>query len=242
MNDPENPARMRWATIWKRTRSSVWFHAIVALSLVALLTGFVIKPYSIPSSSMEATLEVGDRVLASRLPMISGQPERGDIMIFEGSEKWVSSPHHSGIRWVAGAIGDVLGFGMTNKNTLVKRIVGIPGDTVECCESGGSIKVNGKVISEPYTQNDYPFEAEVLDCNSTPYSRRCFGPITVGEDEYLMLGDNRSNSNDSVFACRGGPSDNEAFNRSCAKFATRDQFRGEAVLRVWPISRFGNLR
>lgn len=226
---------------WKRVRTSPWFHLCAALLVVGIVHGFIVKPYAVPSGSMEHTLEVGDRIYANRLAYVGSDPQRGDIVVFNQSAAWETPPEYSGLRYVAGAVGDVFGFGPSNHHALVKRVIGLPGDTVRCCDDAGAVVVNGESLDEPYVFEDYPFESGSLDCTSTPVSQRCFGPIEVGRDEYLMLGDHRSRSSDSVAPCRTGGAIPDEMLQSCARFAERDELVGEIVVRVWPLSRAGRI-
>lgn len=213
----------------------------MVLVLVAIVHGFVVKPYSVPSGSMEKTLEVGDRIYANRLAYLGDEPGTGNIVVFNVSEAWGQVPERSGLRWAAGAVGDVLGFGPSNQHALVKRVIGVPGDTVSCCSANGAVEVNDEALAEPYIFEDYPFESGALDCVSMPKSQRCFGPVKVGRDEFLMLGDHRSRSGDSVSACRGATSSEDLIENACARFAKRDDIVGRVFTRIWPLSRFGGV-
>ena len=91
----------------------------------------------------------------------------------------------------------MVGLVAPDENDLVKRVIAVGGQTVECCDAQGRVMVNGVAIDEPYIQFDFPFEPGVLDCTTVPSSGRCFGPVTVPEGRLWMMGDNRSNSADS---------------------------------------------
>lgn len=188
---------------------------------------------------MEHTLEVSDRIYVNRLTFVGGDPDRGDIVVFNESNSWGQTPHRSGVRWIAGATGDLLGFGSSNHHALVKRVIGVPNDTVRCCDANGAVEVNGDALDEPYIYEDFPFEPGTLDCKSIPMSWRCFGPVKVGRDQFLMLGDHRANSNDSVTTCRQFEGSMSFSENSCAKFAMRDDIVGEVFARVWPLSSIG---
>ncbi len=146
----------------------------VAIGFVLFLGGFVwgavvYQPYTVPTDSMMPTVKPGDRVLAQRIA--GGDVRRGDVVIFK-DEQWSDSP-------------------------MVKRVVGIGGDTVKCCGDGGRLTVNGKVLDEPY------IEADALDVEGAPEgvpggsaSRTPFG-VTVPEGNLFLLGDRRGASLDS---------------------------------------------
>lgn len=193
---------------------------------MALVQGFVVKMYQVPSGSMEQTLSTGQMIFVNRN---AGTAERGEVWVFNASEHWrgVPKPTVDGpknlVRWGAGA----LGYGPGLESALVKRVIGTGGDEVACCDVDGRLTVNGEPIDEPYIFEDYSFEPGALDCSTEPMSQRCFGPIHVPEGGYLMLGDHRGNSADSVSRCRGIVSD--AVDEGCARFASNDDLVGQVI-------------
>lgn len=217
-----------------RTSLPLWWHLAVAVVLVLLVQALVVKVYSVPSGSMEQTLEVGDRMLVNRLP--AGAPQRGEIVVFEASGAWESnrSEPSSLLGRLARVIGTTTGLGPEAPYTLVKRVIGLPGETVECCDGEGRVQVDGVALDEPYVFENLPFEPGVLDCSTTPGSTRCFPPVRVPEGEFLVLGDHRGASADSVVACRGAP---EA--SACARFVDEGSIVGRAFLVFWPLGRAG---
>lgn len=217
-----------------RTNLPIWWHLAVAVLVVLLVQALVVKVYSVPSGSMEQTLEVGDRMLVNRLP--AGPPQRGEIVVFEASGAWESGRAEPGsvLGRLASVIGTITDLGPGAPYTLVKRVIGLPGETVACCDADGRVQVDGSSIEEPYIFEDLPFEAGVLDCSTTPRSSRCFPPVRVPEGEFLVLGDHRGASADSVVACRGAP---EA--SACARFVEEGSIVGRAFLVFWPLGRAG---
>ena len=156
-----------------------WIKTIVfAVILAALVDSFLIVNATVPTGSMENTIMTGDRILALRTSYWFGDPERGDVVVFE----YPDDP--------------------TGETLYVKRIIGLPGDTVEV--RGGEVLVNGEALAEPYIK-------EVTEGD--------FGPYTVPEDGYFMMGDNRNKSLDSRFWTN--------------KFVTEDQILGKVVLRYY---------
>jgi len=141
--------------------------AIVAVAVALLIQAFLVKPYRIPSESMENTLLIGDRVLVDRISWHFSEPERGDIVVFH--------PPVGGL-------------------VLIKRIIGLPGDKISLDD--GSVYVNGKRIDEPYvrTIDGKPVPTEPFD-NGLPWSLKT--PYTVPANSYFMMGDNRIDSGDS---------------------------------------------
>lgn len=219
------PARPR-----RRFVRSVWFHVALALSLALLIVAFVGQP---SSNSMTPTLEPGDRLIVNRLAYLAADPAPGDIAVFRPGDGW-ERPDASGdaVRGALDKIGEVTGI---RPYVLVKRMIAGPGQTVECCDAGGAVVVDGAPIAEPYVAHDLPFVSGELDCDSVPVSTRCFPAVTVPAGSYLMLGDNRANSADSVAPCRG----NVEADEDCVRWMTRDEVIGKAGPILWPITRWG---
>lgn len=154
--------------------------------------------------------------------------------MFRPDESWGEKPAPSG-NWVADSVrwvGETTGI---RPYVLVKRVIAGPGQTVKCCDADGAVVVDGKPLLENYVVQNLPFEAGTLDCDSTPMSTRCFPEVTVPDDAYLVLGDNRANSADSVFLCRGAQ---EAAD-TCFRWMQRDDVFGQAGPILWPVSRWG---
>ncbi|WP_438853470.1 signal peptidase I [Agromyces sp. M3QZ16-3] len=223
---------------WRRVLGSFWAQLLLAFLVVGLVLTFLAKPYVVPSGSMLETLEPGDRILVNRLAYLGSEPARGDIVVFDTDEAWEApdaapvDPVRGALRW----IGEVTGFGPSGPHTLVKRVIGTPGEVVACCDSTGAVLVDGRPIDEPYVSNDFAFEEGVLDCTTSPRSTRCFDEVAVPEDSYLMLGDNRSGSRDSAYSCRAAGTADD-----CWRWASRGGIVGEVVAVLWPIQRWGAL-
>ncbi len=148
--------------------------AVVAIALALLIQGFVVKPYRIPSPSMNTTLLPGDRVLVNRLIYHVRDPHRGDIVVFT---------------WP-----------VNRKFVFIKRIIGVPGDTISL--SGGRVFVNGRPIAEPYVRKvggvPVPTEPAAVTAGTTmsePWSLQ--RPYTVPASDFYVMGDNRTESDDS---------------------------------------------
>ena len=217
----------------RRVTGSVWFGPLVALVVIALVQSFVVKPYYVPSGSMEQTLAIGDRILVDRV--FVGEPESGDVVVFVASDLWgpadppPSNPFSYAVKW----LGGIVGIGPSLDHTLVKRIIAGPGQTVSCCDAEGRVLVDGLPLDEPYVFEDLAFET----CET---SSRCFGEITVPEGEYFVLGDHRSNSNDSIAQCRGRL-DPVAADDPCLKMVGSADIVGRAFQVVWPLGRWTGL-
>lgn len=225
------------ASPWRRFWRSPWAHLLAALLLIALVQGFVVKQYRVPSGSMEPTLQVSDRMLVNRMANSFGDPGTGDVIVFNQPASWGDPPERSAFRLFVGWVGDFFGFGPSNHHALVKRIVAGPGQTVRCCDVDGAIIVDGESQPLPDPSYDLPWSRDELDCDTEPASLRCFQEFTVPEGEYFVLGDHRSNSADSLGGCRTAT--NPAVEH-CVRLVPREDIVGEVQLVFWPLSRMGS--
>lgn len=229
----ESPAPASSRTRWRRIRRSPITHVVAAFLVLALTQLFFVKPFQVPSESMSPTLETGDRILANRIALVGSDPAAGDVIVFSRPAAWRTDLAPRGtLRTAVGWVGDIVGFGPSNLDALVKRVIGEPGTSVRCCTDDGRVEVDGVALHEGYVRTDLSFTPGQLDCDSTPASSRCFGPVTVPDDSYLVMGDNRANSSDSVIGCRGAPAVEE-----CARFVPRSDVIGEVALILWPPDR-----
>lgn len=219
----------------RRRRRLPWFtEVLLALAAVALVQAFLVKPFGVPSQSMENTLHIGDRILVNRL---DHSLHRGDVVVFGHGATWqdtslppAPNPLVRAARWV----GDITGIGPSSTAYTVKRVIGLPGDRVACCTADGRVTVGDEPLDEPYVYEDLPFTRGSLDCDSTPRSQRCFPEVRVPAGTLLVLGDHRSQSADSVYSCRGATSGQE-----CARLVPEDRVVGRVVLRFWPLGNAG---
>jgi signal peptidase I len=141
--------------------------AVVAVAVALLIQAFLVKPYRIPSASMEDTLLIGDRVLVDRISWRFSQPERGDIVVFH--------PPFDG-------------------PVLIKRIIGLPNDEISL--RGGFVYINGQRLDEPYVRRvDGRPEPSDPFSNGLPWSLQ--EPYKVPAGSYFVMGDNRTDSGDS---------------------------------------------
>lgn len=205
--------------------------------VIALVQGLFVKVYQVPSASMEQTLQVGDRLLVNRLAYTDHGPAVGDVVVFERPEGWSeAAPERSPLRTMVGWFGDIFGFGPSNSDALVKRVVGGGGQTISCCDAEGHLLRDGQPVDEPFLGSDLPFVPGATDCTTTPRSPRCFPAIAVPQGYYLMLGDNRANSSDGISHCRGADPDVAP---GCARLVPRDHIVGEVFYVILPFSRWG---
>lgn len=191
---------------------------VIALGLSLLIKTFLVQAFFIPSPSMENTLLTGDRVLVSKLTPGPFDLKRGDIVVFKDPGGWLGDSTVA----PAGDLHKVLSFvGLVPSNSddhLIKRIIGLPGDTVACCDEQGRVTVNGVPIEETYL---YPGDEP---------SDKTFS-VTVPAGHVWVLGDHRSVSQDS----RYHPDVNNGMVPSA-------NIVGRAFVNVWPLGRFGLLR
>jgi signal peptidase I len=171
---------------------------IVAFCLAVLVRTFLVQAFYIPSGSMEPRLMVGDRVLTNKIVYDVRQPTRGEIVVFRGTDNWAPearvNTNASFFGKLGHTVGDLVGFGQPSEKDFIKRVIGLPGDTVACCDVNGRVTVNGFPLDEPYVIDNSP-----LDVPPNPkecHSRR-FGPINVEQGQMFVMGDHRANSQDS---------------------------------------------
>jgi signal peptidase I len=164
---------------------------VVAIALALLMKTFLIQAFFIPSGSMEQTLHGcpgcrGDRVLVNKVVYKFRDIHRGEIVVFNGkntnfnSETSVPPPKNMVDR-VLREVQGIVGFGAPGEKDFIKRVIGIEGDTVACCDQG-RVTVNGVPLDEPY----------LFENDKSP-----FPPVTVPKDHVFVMGDHRSRSSDS---------------------------------------------
>ena len=193
----------------------------VALGVVLLVTTFLVKPFSIPSGSMENTLQVGDRVLVNRAVFKIRDIERGDVVVFDGSGSFVPpqvAPDRDPITGALVWVGQSFGLVAPDSTDFIKRVIGTSGDRVTCCDAQGSLTVNGTPLVEDYL---FPGDAPSLQ----PFD------VEVPDGMLWVMGDHRSASADSR-SHMGDPG---------GGFVPEPSVVGRAMTVVWPVSRIQNI-
>lgn len=214
-----------------RRRRGLWplVRDIIVIIVVAVLVSFVIKTFFvrsfyIPSGSMEQTLLVKDRILVDEItPRFSGY-ERGDVVVFRDPGGWLPvspkvdrAPVVEAFDWLLSLVG------LTSPDSdehLIKRIIGVGGDHVVCCNALGQVTVNGTPIDETAYLN-LPDGRSAPE--PVPYD------VTVPEGSLWVLGDNRDRSQDSRYHTE----------QPSQGFVPLENVVGRAFLITWPLNRFG---
>ncbi|WP_189937310.1 signal peptidase I [Streptomyces aurantiogriseus] len=195
----------------------------IALVLALLIKTFLVQAFSIPSDSMQNTLQQGDRVLVDKLtPWFGSEPERGEVVVFHDPDNWLAGEptvEPNALQTFLSWIGLMPS---AEEKDLIKRVVGVGGDTVSCKKTG-PLTVNGKALNEPYV---YP--------GNTPCSMDDSGgqfTVKVPKGFIWVMGDHRQNSRDS------------RYNQSDKNhgMVPVDEVVGRAIVKAWPINRWGTL-
>jgi len=189
---------------------------VVALVVSLFIKTFVVQFFFIPSGSMENTLQIDDRVAVNRLPFISNDIKRGDVVVFRDPDNWLPAADVESAPFViAKAKAALVAVGVLPnpaKQYLVKRVVGVAGDRVICCTTTGKITVNGQEMVEPYI-----FKGNVLsDMNFD---------VTVPNGKLWVMGDHRGASADSRFH-------QDDINKG---FVPLNKVTGRVLAVIWPI-------
>ncbi|MFR9751910.1 signal peptidase I [Nocardia sp. 004] len=211
---------------------------VIAAVIAAFMVHFVGRPYVIPSESMETTLHgcpgcTGDRIYVEKLSYYWGDPQPGDVVVFVGPPSWNLGyqsirSDNSTVRGVQNFFS-FFGFVPPDENDLVKRVIAVGGQTVECCDSKGRVIVDGKPLDEPYAlyRNDY--------VPGRPYGvvgGREFPPVRVPEGHVWVMGDNRDFSADSRAHIKD----------DLDGTVPVENIRGKTVFKIWPPNRIGPVR
>lgn len=215
-------ARQRQGRGWKIFLRDIVLIFLAALLISFLVKTFLIRSFYIPSSSMERTLVQNDRILVNELEPRFFPLAHGDVVVFKDPGGWLSPTPEPAVHPFVGAVDAVLGFvGLSapdSNDHLIKRVIGLPGDTVVCCNDFGQVTVNGVPLDEPYI---------TIPDGITKATRDDF-EVTVPADRLWVMGDNRYISADSAYH-RNDPT---------GGFVPIDNVVGRAFLISWPVTRW----
>jgi signal peptidase I len=194
--------------------------AVMALVLSFIVKTWLIQAFYIPSGSMENTLVRDDRVIVSKLTPGPFDLNRGDVVVFKDPDNWLGtvpeSTQSSGTRESVHRVLQFIGLVPDDSDDhLIKRVIGLPGDHVVCCDKDGQLTINGVSIAEPY-----------IKPGDTPGGGKASFDITVPADKVWVMGDHRSDSSDSRFHDDGTGAEGSV---------PIGDITGRAVMIVWPI-------
>jgi signal peptidase I len=192
---------------------------VIAFVLALLIKTFLMQAFYIPSESMEPTLNVGDRVLVNKVVYHLHPPRRGDIIVFADPNPG-PQPHRNAVSAFWHWLTEGLGVATSPEKDFIKRVIGLPGDLVEC--RNGAVFINGERLNEPYI--------------AAEDDREC-GPVRVPANMLFVLGDNRLNSRDSRYGLGVRPDPSSQIG-----FIPYDKVIGRAFVIIWPPSHMGWLR
>lgn len=210
--------------MWLFARDTVVIVLCAVLISVAIKT-FLVRSFYIPTGSMKDTLQVDDRILVNQLvPDIVGL-QRGDVVVFVDPGGWLNNQPTNAqtgfLAWIDWLLTQIGLSAADSNDHLIKRVIGMPGDTVICCNQFGQLTVNGVPIDETYLR----LPAGVTAASGIEFS------VTVPEDSLWVLGDNRYDSADSRLN-RDKPGKG---------FVPIGNVVGKAFVVSWPISHWGVL-
>jgi signal peptidase I len=191
-----------------------------ALIISSLVKTFLFRSFYIPSGSMFDTLQINDRIIVNQLVPNVMPIQRGDVVVFKDPGDWLGYIDEGEPKHPLAQIGDwllsVAGLiSPDNDQHLVKRVIGVSGDHVVCCDANNRVTINGEPIIEPYIAKD-------VNPSDTEFD------VVVPQDSIWVLGDNRSNSEDS----RYHP------NAPGRGFISEKYIVGRAFIISWPFNHF----
>ncbi len=213
----------RGKSVWRFIRD-ILLILLAAIVISFLIKTFLIRSFYIPSESMQDTLQVNDRIIVNELEPKLVPIQHGDIVVFKDPGGWLppgtSTTEPNGVVAFFDWALSIVGLTAPDSNDhLIKRVIGLPGDVVACCNAYGQMTVNGVPLDETKYLK--------LPAGVTKVSKDDFS-VTVPKDSLWVMGDNRYNSADSRYN-RDKPGNG---------FVPYDDVVGRAVLISWPIDRW----
>lgn len=202
-------------TIWSFIKEIV-IVLTIALILSSIVRAFFFQAFYVPSASMEDTLQLQDRIIASKISKLYSPVDRGDVIVFRDPGGWLPDSQGSSNPAVRALIFVGLLPSDEGKD-LVKRVIAKGGDEVICCDDAGRISVNGIALEEDYLKSGVTTDQVEFQ-------------ITVPEGRFFMLGDNRPNSRDSRYHLE-----------TAYGTIPESHVVGKVNYRIWPFERFAKL-
>ena len=220
-----------------------------AVLLYYVMLTFVARPYLIPSESMEPTLHgcpgcVGDRIMVDKVTYRFSEPGPGDVVVFKGPPNWNVGyksirSDNTALRWVQNTLS-FIGFVPPDQNDLVKRVIAVGGQTVQCRADTG-LTVDNKPLEEPYLDA----ATMMADPAVYPCLGNEFGPVRVPEGRLWVMGDNRTHSADSRAHCTSTPAEAQkgliCTGDPVTGTVPADNVIGQARFIAWPPGRWGGV-
>ncbi|GAQ54295.1 signal peptidase I [Streptomyces acidiscabies] len=200
----------------------------VAVLIALVLKTFLVQAFVIPSGSMEQTIQIGDRVLVDKFtPWFGSKPERGDVVVFKDPGGWLADEQSTAkksdpivVKQFKEALTFIGLLPSDNEKDLIKRVVGVGGDVVKCCDANGKVTVNGVPLEE--TSYLYPGN----EPSQTPFQ------VTVPQGRLWVMGDHRANSADS----------RSHQNTSYGGTVAEDEVVGRAMVIAWPVGHWTSFK
>lgn len=193
---------------------------VIAVVLSFLIKTFLFRAFFIPSESMVTTLDVDDRIFVNLLVPEPFALTRGDVVVFRDTKGWLPAAPETvqgPFTWIQEGLTFVGLLPDNSEQHLVKRVIGLPGDHVVCCDAGGKLTINGTAINETY-----------VNPGEVPQIRNF--DVVVPEGKVWVMGDNRNHSADS-----------RAHMDSDGGFIDLDDLEGKAAVIAWPLNRITTL-
>jgi len=223
----EGSRRSQRQTERRKRSAALFLRDVLVILVIAILASFLIKTFLIrsfyiPSASMENTLEINDRIIVNQLEPTIFPLAHGDVVVFRDPGGWLppqtepqQPPLVAALEWAL----SIVGLSAPDSNDhLIKRVVGLPGDHVTCCNALGQMSVNGVPLDEPYVK---------LPSGVSKVSELDFD-VTVPDGFLWVMGDNRYNSRDSRYNT-DKPGDG---------FVPLGNVVGRAFVISWPLERW----
>jgi signal peptidase I len=223
-SDEKKSGKKKQGSFWKELPILVG----VALALAMVIKAFAVQAFYIPSQSMENTLKVGDRVLVNKIVYHMRDIKRGDVVVFNGLDSWDPEVQYAEpknpVAKLLHAVGSAFGV-VPGEKDYIKRVIGVPGDHVACCDAGGHVTVNG----HPLTEKQYVYTDPQTGEQNRPSDSKF--KVTVPAGHLWVMGDHREVSYDS----RGHIGD------PGGGAIPESRVIGRAFVVVWPLSRIKTL-